>query len=120
MRTFGAFLRGIIPKATLKLGPPVLPMATEAQFLSVFGAVSLLGPKSPLPASCLPGVRRNYEKLVKAAAAHWRVVRGERAVFDAEWSPRMGVFWSGVKKEVNPLVGRKGSVTLLGRPRTAP
>ena len=30
--------------------------------------------------------------------AHWRVVRGERAVFDAEWSPRMGFFWSGVKR----------------------
>ena len=74
-------------------------MAAEAQFLSFFGAVLILGPKSPSPASALLGVRWNYVKLVKAAVAHWRVVRGERAVFDAEWSPRMGVCWSGVKRK---------------------
>ena len=99
VRTYEAILRGIAPKATLKLGPPVLPMATEAQFLSFFGAALLLGPKSPFPVSGVPGVRWNYVKLVKAAAAHWRVVRGERAVFDAEWSPRMGVFWTGVERK---------------------
>ena len=74
-------------------------MAAEAQFLSFLGAVLILGPKSPSPATGLPGVRRDYVKLVKPAAAHWRAARGERAVFDNEWSPRMGVFWCGVKRK---------------------
>ena len=62
MRTFEAILRGIAPKATLKLGSSVLPMTTEAQFLFSFGAVLILGPESPSPASGLPGVRWNYVK----------------------------------------------------------
>ena len=37
--------------------------------------------------------------LVKASVAHCHVARGERAVFDAEWSPRMAAFWSGVKRK---------------------
>ena len=76
----------------------MLPMSAEAQFLPFFGAVLILGPKSPSPATGLPGVRWKYVKLGKAAAAHWRAVRGERAIFDSEWSPRMGVFWPGVKR----------------------
>ena len=99
VRTYEAILRGIAPKATLRLGSSVLPMATEAQFLSFFGAVSILGPKSPSPVSGLPSVRWSYVKLVKAAIAHWRAVRAERAVFDADWSPRMVVFWAGVKRK---------------------
>ena len=58
----------------------------------------MLGPKTPSHVTSQPGVRWNYVKLVKAAIAYWRVVRGERAVFDAEWTPRMGVFWPGVKR----------------------
>ena len=94
VRTCEAILRGIAPKVAPNLGSPVLPMSTEAQFLSFFGAVLILGPNSPSPVSGLPGVRWKYVKLVKAAAAHWRVVRGVRAVFDSERSPRMGAFWS--------------------------
>ena len=99
IRTYEGILRGVAPKVTLKLGSQVLPMAAEALFLSFFGAVLLLGPKSPSPVSALPGFRRKYVKLVKAAAAHWRAVRGERAVFDAEGSPRMGVSRPGVKRK---------------------
>ena len=84
---------------TLKLDSSVLPVSTEAQFLSFFGVALILGPKSPSPVSSLPGVRRSYVKLVRAAVAHWHVVRGERAVFDAEWSPRIGAFWSGVRRK---------------------
>ena len=119
VRTYEAILRGLAPKAALKLGSPVLLTSAEAQFLSFFGAVLILGPESPSPVSGLPVVRRNYVKLVKAAAAHWRVVRGERAVFDAEWAPRMGVFWSGVKRKcIHPSV-EKTPPFGIGRARTA-
>ena len=82
-------------------------MITDAQFFAFFGAVLLLGPKSPPPVSPQPGVRRNYVTLVKAAVAYWHVVRGERAVFDVEWSPRMGVSWSGVKRSCIHLTVEK-------------
>ena len=36
--------------------------------------------------------------MVEATVAYWHVVRCERAIFDAEWSPRMGVFYSGIKR----------------------
>ena len=87
VRTYVATLRGIGPKVTLKLGSHVLSMCAGAQFFAFFGAVFLLGPKSSSPASSQPGARWIYVKLVKAAAAYWRVVGGERAVFDGEWSP---------------------------------
>ena len=56
VRTYEATLHAIAPKVTLKLGPHVLPMRTEAQFFAVFGAVLFLGPKSSSPASSQPGV----------------------------------------------------------------
>ena len=28
----------------------------------------------------------------------WHVVCGERAVFDNQWAPRLGVFWAGIKR----------------------
>ena len=92
VRTREATLRGIAPKVAAKLGSQVLPMSAEAQFFAFFGAVLLLGPKSSSPASPQPEVRRNYFKLVKAAADYWRAARGDRAVFDGEWPPRMGFF----------------------------
>ena len=58
----------------------------------------MLGPKSASPVTPQQGVRWNYVKLVRAAVAYWRVVRGERALFDVEWAPRMGVFWPGAKR----------------------
>ena len=36
--------------------------------------------------------------MVKAAVAFWHVVRESRAVFDTDWSPRMGVFWPGLMR----------------------
>ena len=30
--------------------------------------------------------------------AYWQVVRGERAVFDNQWTPRTGVFRAGIKR----------------------
>ena len=73
-------------------------MATVAQFYKFFGSVLMLGFKSASPASARPGVRWSYVKLAKAAAAYWHVVRGERAVFDIQLPPRMGVFWAGIKR----------------------
>ena len=73
-------------------------MRSEAQFYSSFGAVVMLGPKSTSPVTPQQGVRRIYVKLVEAAVAYWHGVRGERAILDAEWSPRMGLFWSGIKR----------------------
>ena len=99
VRTYEATLRAIAPKVTLKLGSPVLPMCTKAQFFAFFGAVLLLGPESSSPASPQPGVRWNSVKLVKAAVACCHVARGGRAVFDGEWSPRTGFFRSGVKRK---------------------
>ena len=95
VRTYEATLRAIAPKVTLKLGSQVLPMCAEAQFFAFFGAVLLLGPKSSSPASPQPGARWNYVKLVNAAVAYWCVARGTRAVFDGEWSQRMGFFSVG-------------------------
>ena len=92
VRTYEATLRAIVPKVTLKLGSRVLPMRAEAQFFAFFGAALLLGPKLSSPASSQPGARWNYVKLVNAAVAYWCVARGTRAVFDGEWSPRMGFF----------------------------
>ena len=30
--------------------------------------------------------------------AIWHVVRGKLAIFDSEWLPRMGTFWTGVRR----------------------
>ena len=67
VRTYEAIFRDILPKVALKLGSSVLPMAAESQFPSLFGAVLILGPKSPSTVSGLPGVRWNYVKLVEAS-----------------------------------------------------
>ena len=71
----------------------------------------LLGPRSPPLLSGHPGVRWSYAELVKAAAAYWRVILGERAAFDSDWAPHMGAFWAGIKRgrvhgslEKSPLV----------------
>ena len=45
-----------------------------------------------------PAGRWSYLKLVEAAASVWHGVRGTRAVFDAEWPPRLGAFWAGIKR----------------------
>ena len=92
-------------------------MSTEAQFFAFSGAVLLLGPKSPPPVSPQPGVRRNFVNLVEAAVAYVNV--GERAAFDVEWSPRMGVSWSGVKTSCIHLTVEKSPPTILGCARIA-
>ena len=70
-------------------------MRDESKFLSFFGAVVMLGPKSPAPPSGHPPVCWSYVKPVKAAGAFWRWVRGARAVFDVGRPPRCGVFGAG-------------------------
>ena len=98
VRTYEATLDVIAPRVTLKLGTQVLPMLSANQFYLSSGSCVLLGPKSPPPVSALPGVRWNYVMLVQAAVAFCRAVRGERAVFDNRWTPRMGVFWARFKR----------------------
>ena len=36
--------------------------------------------------------------MVKAAIAYWHVARGERAVFDEHWTPRMGALRASIKR----------------------
>ena len=74
--TYEATLRNIAPKATFKLGSPVLPMVTEVQFYAFLGAVLMLGPKLASPVSAQQRVRWNYVKLVKATVAF--LARGPR------------------------------------------
>ena len=69
VRTYEATLRSIVPKVMSKLGSPVLPMVSKAQFFAVFGSVLLLGPKSASPVSAQPGVRWSYVELPTAAVA---------------------------------------------------
>ena len=83
VRTYEATLRSIAPKITSKLGSPALPMVSEAQFFAFFGSVLLLGPESASPVSAQQGGRWCYVKLPRAAIAHWRGIRGQRAVFGA-------------------------------------
>ena len=52
-------------------------------------------------------------ELVKAALAYWHVVRGERAVFDDQRTPRMGVFSAGIKRS-RVHVALEKSPLLLG------
>ena len=97
-RNYEATLRAIAPKVSAKLSLRVLPMGSRGAFYAVLAAVWLLGPKSPSSVTGQPAVRWSYVKLVKAAAAFWHVLRGKRAIFEDEWSPRMGVFWNGIKR----------------------
>ena len=120
VRTYEATLRNIVPKVTLNLGSQVLSTVTEAQFSAVFGALLMLGPKSASPAPAEPRVRWNYVKLFKSAVAHRHATRGERAVSDDHWTPRMGVFWAGIKRscvhvapEKSPLLLEEVSCALL-------
>ena len=73
-------------------------MSSGDAFYAFFGAVVLLGPSTASSVSAQTAVRRSYVKLVKAAAAYWRVARGSRAAYDCGWSPRMGVFWPGIRR----------------------
>ena len=98
VRTYGATFRAIASQVTAKLSLRVLRMDSEGVFYALFTAVVLLGPKSPSPLSGQPAVRWNYVKLVTEAVAFWRVVRGMRAVFDAEWPPRTGAVWAGFRR----------------------
>ena len=98
IRTYGSTMRATVPGVTLKLGTGALPMISASQFYSFFGSLVLLGPESPSLLSGQPGVRRSYAKLVKAAAAYWRVGLGERAAFDSDWAPYMGAFWAGITR----------------------
>ena len=98
VRTYEATLRATVPKFAAKLGTRVLPMSPGDAFYAFLSAVVLLGPKAASPVSTKPGVRRSYVKIVKAAVGCWRAVRGTRAAFALEWSPRMGVFWPGIKR----------------------
>ena len=93
VRTYEVTLRAIVPKFAAKSGSQMLPMSPEGAFCAFFSAVVLLGPKTASSVSAQPAVRWSYVKLVKAAVAFWRIVRGLRAVYDREVFPRMGVFW---------------------------
>ena len=76
----------------------MLPMESESVFYAFFRAVVILGPKSPSSVAGHSAVGRSYMKLVEAAVAFWHVVRGTGGAFDAEWPPRMGAFWAGIKR----------------------
>ena len=89
VRTYEATSLAAVPKVTAKSGSQVLPMSPEAAFYAFFSAVAQVGAKAASSVSAQPAVRRGYVQLVKAAVAHWHVVRGSRAVFSVsdlrEW-----------------------------------
>ena len=73
-------------------------MSSEDVFYAFLSAVVSPGPNAASSVSVQLAVRRSYVKLLKAAVAYWHVVRGSRAVFACEWSPRMVVFCSGITR----------------------
>ena len=68
IRTYEAILRGIVPKVALKLGSAVLPMRTEAQFFSFFGAVPMIGPKSASPVTLQHGGKMELRQVGQGGA----------------------------------------------------
>ena len=83
----------LAPRITAEPGAKVSPMSAEDVFHAFLSSVELLGTMAVSSVSAQPAVRWSYAKLVKAAAASWRAVRGSRAVFDLEWVPRLWVLW---------------------------
>ena len=90
--TYEAVLRSWVPRVADDLGAPIPPLAYEATFIASCGATLLFGPKSRTLTTGRPAAKCFYVMPVKAAISLWPVVRGSRAVFGEEWSPRMGFF----------------------------
>ena len=98
VRTYGATLRAIAPRVTAKPSSRVLPMNSEGALFTFVTAAVLHGPKSPSTHTGQPAVHSSYVEPAKAAVAFWHVVRGMRAVSDAEWPPRMGASWAEIRR----------------------
>ena len=98
VRTYEARLRASAPRFTAKLGSQVLPMSPGDLFFASFVVIAILIPRAASSVSAQPAISWSYVKLVKAAVAYWRVARGLRAVFDAEGSARIRVFWPGIER----------------------
>lgn len=111
--TYEAVLRSWVPRVADDLGAPIPPLAYEATFIASCGATLLFGPKSRTLTTGRPAAKCFYVMPVKAAISLWPVVRGSRAVFGEEWSPRMGFFWGGIERSRERLRG-KGAVSLGG------
>ena len=92
VRTYEATLRAVFPELTAKLSSRALPLDAGSALYAFFAAVVLLGPKSPSAVTGQPALRWSYVRLVKEVAAFWHVVRGMRAVLDAERRPRLRAF----------------------------
>ena len=80
------------------MGSQASPMSSGDAFYVILSAVALVGSKTASSVSALPAVRWSYVELVKSAVAYRHVVGGSRVAFDHDWSPRMRVFLSGVKR----------------------
>ena len=101
-------------------------MKSEDAFLSSLGSWDLFGPKSTSPITGQPAVRWNHVKLLQPAVAFWRVARGCRAIFDAEWPSRMGAFSCALGSHEKPplllsemLTVRDRGAASLGHPLPA-
>ena len=101
-----ATIRAAVPKVVAKLGSLVLPMDSGSISCAFSGAVASLGPKSPSPVMGQSAVRWSCVELVKASAAFWRVIRGTRAVFDTDWTPRIGAPWASIKRSCAQTLAR--------------
>ena len=112
VRTYLAVLKNIARKVTSKLGSSILPMTSEASFDASFGSVVLIGPRPAASSTAQPAVRWSYMKLVKAAVAYWLSLRGVQPVFDAQWSPRMGVFGAGIQRACSHISQEKAPLLL--------
>ena len=86
-RTYEAVLQPMAPKIADKPESALLQTVSEDAFFAFPGAFLLLAPESVSPVTGQSVVRRNYVKIVKAAAAVWCVARGSRAKFDRYWPP---------------------------------
>ena len=91
VRASKAGLKSMVPRIVAKLRSGVLLMGSSDALFAFFGARVLMGPETASPTPGQPAVRWHYGSQVAAAAGFWHIARGRRAVFGAEWSPRMGV-----------------------------
>ena len=98
IRTYKVVPKSMRPRIVDKLGSPALSMGREGIFFVFFGSLVSSGPESAPLIHGRPAARRNFVKVLNAAVAFWRVVRGLRAVFDGGWFSRMGVFPNGLKR----------------------
>ena len=96
--TYELALKSFAPKVSFMFGPQVLPTQSPSSFYAFLGAGPLVGPRTSTSSPGASAIRWSYVKLVKAAVACWRSVRGTSPVFQENWNTQMGAFQAGLRK----------------------